>query len=199
MKQLVRLLKSTLSTTPVSYHRRRVLSAGLAVTTGFTVAPVALARVRPQGKRALAFHNLNTGESLEAVYWRNGFYQPRALQDINWILRDHHVGQATTMDRNLLNLLNRLERSLGIGGSRYLVTSGYRTSRTNAMLREHTELVVAANSFHMFGRAVDIYLPGVPLAEARQAALALGGGGVGYYPAHHFIHVDTGPVRSWSP
>jgi uncharacterized protein YcbK (DUF882 family) len=27
--------------------------------------------------------------------------------------------------------------------------------------------------------------------------MALGGGGVGYYPRDGFVHVDTGPVRRW--
>jgi uncharacterized protein YcbK (DUF882 family) len=31
----------------------------------------------------------------------------------------------------------------------------------------------------------------------RRAALALRGGGVGYYPYANFVHVDTGPVRHW--
>ena len=31
----------------------------------------------------------------------------------------------------------------------------------------------------------------------RRAALALGRGGVGYYPHSDFIHVDTGRVRQW--
>jgi hypothetical protein len=29
------------------------------------------------------------------------------------------------------------------------------------------------------------------------AALALGAGGVGYYPRSDFVHVDVGRVRSW--
>jgi len=31
----------------------------------------------------------------------------------------------------------------------------------------------------------------------RDAALELGRGGVGYYQAPDFVHVDTGPVRRW--
>jgi uncharacterized protein YcbK (DUF882 family) len=32
----------------------------------------------------------------------------------------------------------------------------------------------------------------------RNAALSLGAGGVGYYPKGQFVHVDTGPVRTWT-
>jgi len=44
---------------------------------------------------------------------------------------------------------------------------------------------------------IDVHLPGVPLAELRDAALSLRAGGVGYYASSRFVHVDTGRVRSW--
>ncbi|MGZ3298021.1 MAG: YcbK family protein [Asticcacaulis sp.] len=44
---------------------------------------------------------------------------------------------------------------------------------------------------------MDINLPGKDLAHLHEAALSLGAGGVGYYPASNFIHMDTGPVRRW--
>ena len=49
----------------------------------------------------------------------------------------------------------------------------------------------------MEGKAIDIRLPGVPLARVREAALDLKLGGVGYYPGSDFVHVDTGRVRTW--
>ena len=49
----------------------------------------------------------------------------------------------------------------------------------------------------MRGQAIDIRLADVPLATLRDAARSLGLGGVGYYPASDFVHVDTGSVRTW--
>jgi uncharacterized protein YcbK (DUF882 family) len=49
----------------------------------------------------------------------------------------------------------------------------------------------------MKGQAIDVRLPGVPLAELRDAAISLKAGGVGYYPKSQFIHVDTGRFRTW--
>jgi uncharacterized protein YcbK (DUF882 family) len=38
---------------------------------------------------------------------------------------------------------------------------------------------------------------GVSLDRVRAAARTLRQGGVGYYPASNFVHVDTGRVRYW--
>jgi uncharacterized protein YcbK (DUF882 family) len=56
---------------------------------------------------------------------------------------------------------------------------------------------VAKDSLHTRGQAIDIRLTGVALRDLRRAALGLRAGGVGYYPASDFIHLDTGRVRSW--
>jgi uncharacterized protein YcbK (DUF882 family) len=49
----------------------------------------------------------------------------------------------------------------------------------------------------MKGQAIDIRVGGVPLDALHRAALDLRRGGVGYYPASDFVHVDTGRVRHW--
>ena len=75
--------------------------------------------------------------------------------------------------------------------------SGYRDPQTNERLRKTRGGGVAKRSLHMEGQAIDVRLPGVPLAELRDAAISLKAGGVGYYPKDQFIHVDTGRVRTW--
>jgi hypothetical protein len=59
-----------------------------------------------------------------------------------------------------------------------------------------TTFGVADNSQHIYGRALDIYLP-ARLDVAMESARAMQRGGVGWYPESHFIHLDTGPVRNW--
>ena len=49
----------------------------------------------------------------------------------------------------------------------------------------------------MDGKAIDVRLPGVALADLRRAGLMLKGGGVGYYPESNFVHLDVGRVRTW--
>src|SRR5258708_36527171 len=78
------------------------------------------------------------------------------------------------------------------------VICGYRSPTTNASLRKHSS-GVAKFSQHMLGKAVDFYIPGVPLDQLRAAGLRAQRGGVGYYPTSGspVVHMDTGRVRHW--
>src|SRR4029079_9867220 len=76
----------------------------------------------------------------------------------------------------------------------------YRSPATNEMLRNRSRHSgVARFSQHTLGKAIDFYIPGVPLDKLRATAMKLQGGGVGYYPASGspFVHVDIGNVRAW--
>ncbi|MEO8256484.1 MAG: DUF882 domain-containing protein [Acidobacteriota bacterium] len=145
--------------------------------------------------RALRFAHTHTGERLSLEYFNEGTYRQDALVAINHFLRDFRTSEVHPIDPGLLDLLNGLTN---LTGSRqpFQVISGYRSPATNDMLRRHSE-GVAAGSLHMKGQAIDIRLADVPLAKLRQAALAVRRGGVGYYPASDFVHVDTGRVRTW--
>lgn len=148
----------------------------------------------------LAIRNVHTNESVDAVFARGGQFVPEGLAELNHGLRDWRTGEAMAMDRKLLALLVRLREKLEVGGARKIdLISGYRSPHTNAALRSaggaHTG--VASQSQHMLGKATDIMVPGVTLDRLHGAALALGGGGVGYYPRDGFVHVDTGRVRAW--
>lgn len=192
---------TALSTTP--HHTlpsRRSLILGAVAAAGVLAAglrPTTAAPPHPQvdAVRALAFRNLHTGEELRATYWEGGRYQPDALAEINRVLRDHRTGDVATMEPALLDLLHRLHRAMD-AGQPFHVISGYRSPKSNAALAARST-GVARKSFHMAGMAIDVRLPGRPLKSLHKAALALGGGGVGYYPKSDFIHVDIGPVRRW--
>jgi uncharacterized protein YcbK (DUF882 family) len=145
--------------------------------------------------RALAFRNLHTGESIDVVYWADGQLDYGALREIDWVLRDFRTGEARAMDRRLLGLLWRLRTTLDTTEP-YEVISGYRSPKTNAMLRSQSR-GVSRVSLHMQAMAIDVRVPGHSLTAVREAALALRLGGVGYYAASDFVHVDVGRVRYW--
>jgi len=177
--------------------RRSILKAGVAFAlTGLSARPV-LADVEQKKKavRELAFYNLHTGESLKTDYWAEGDYLPDALADINHILRDFRNDQILPIEIPLLDLLHELHTTFGTSQPFHIV-SGYRSPETNSTLAANSG-GVAKDSLHMQGKAIDLFIEGVPLNELRHAAISLHGGGVGYYPNSNFVHVDTGRVRSW--
>ncbi|MGI8673271.1 MAG: DUF882 domain-containing protein [Luteitalea sp.] len=145
--------------------------------------------------RELRFSHLHTREQLEVTYWKGGRYLPSAMADIRHLLRDFRTGQARTIDPRLLDLLHDLKRATG-SRKPFEVISGYRSPATNRQLRARSEGVAGA-SLHMQGRAIDIRLGDVALATLRDTARAMKRGGVGYYAASNFVHVDTGRVRTW--
>ncbi|HLE65999.1 MAG TPA: DUF882 domain-containing protein, partial [Burkholderiales bacterium] len=108
--------------------------------------------------------------------------------------RDFRTGETHPIDPRLLDTLNVL--CALCGGGVFEVISGYRSPKTNAMLRGAGG-GVAEHSLHVEGRAIDLRLTGFRTARLRDAAIALGRGGVGYYPKSDFVHLDTGRVRNW--
>lgn len=174
--------------------RRRFLTTCAGASLGLVAAPV-LADLPSLSERQLAFDNTHTGESLRCTYWADGQYLADALTEINHLLRDHRSGEVYPIAPALLDLVHDVNHVVG-GQKPFAIVSGYRSPSTNAKLRsENTG--VAKRSLHMSGKAMDIRLPGCELKELHRAALALRAGGVGYYPASGFIHVDVGRVRSW--
>lgn len=180
---------------PVSRRRFLQFSAGAAAGLLITPAHASLGR---HGQRILSLHNLHTGENLVRTYWADGDYLAEPLAEINHLLRDFRTDEAHAMDPQLLDLLYRLQHKVG-STKPFEVISGYRSPKTNAMLRgTSAHSGVAKKSLHMQGKAIDVRLPGYDLDKLRRAALGLKGGGVGYYPKSNFLHIDTGRVRHWS-
>jgi uncharacterized protein YcbK (DUF882 family) len=172
---------------------RRRFAFGLAAIGAHLVVPTPIWAGAPT-IRSLRFAHLHTGERLEIEYF-DGQYVPDALRSIDYLLRDFRTGDVHTIEPGLLDLLHRLS-FLTETRRPFEVISGYRSPATNQMLRTRSE-GVASGSLHMAGKAIDIRLGDVPLARLREAALGARGGGVGYYPASNFVHVDTGRVRTW--
>ena len=170
-----------------------------AVTTAAALNPsTAIAAVdrllNPPGKK-LSLYNLHTDESLSIRYCRHGKYDPEALEKISYILRDHRTGDIKTIDSQLLDLLYTIGLKTK-SNSPFHVISGYRSYATNSMLRRKRN-GIASKSLHMYGKAIDIRIPGYSTRRLREVAIQVQGGGVGYYPKADFVHVDVGRIRFW--
>jgi uncharacterized protein YcbK (DUF882 family) len=145
--------------------------------------------------RSVSFVHTHTGEELTAAYWKAGQYQSDALLRVNQLLRDFRTNEVHAIDPALLDVLFDLQTKADTDRP-FQVISGYRSARTNEMLR-HSSDGVAQHSMHLVGRAIDIRLESFPTYRLGELARSLGRGGVGFYRASDFVHVDTGRVRFW--
>lgn len=178
------------------------IKMSVSIPSALAAAAVLLALSPSQASaetRSLKLYYVHTGEKAEIVFKRNGRFDAQGLKKLNVFLRDWRRNEPTKMDPRLFDLVWQVYRSSG--SSQYItVVSAYRSPATNAMLRSRSANTgVAKKSQHMLGRAMDFYIPGVPLAKLRGIGMRYQIGGVGYYPrsGSPFVHMDVGNVRSW--
>ena len=172
-----------------------VAGAGTAVLMPANATQPTAASRRVAEVRQLAFVNTHTGDTFNDAYWESGNYVPDAMAAINHVMRDHRSGDSHAIDPRLLDQLHRLKGLVGASAP-YQIISGYRSPVTNAALHANSS-GVASRSLHMDGRAIDVRIGGVALPRLRDAAHGMAAGGVGYYEASDFVHLDTGRVRRW--
>jgi uncharacterized protein YcbK (DUF882 family) len=116
------------------------------------------------------------------------------LGEVNAFLRDHFTNEAAKMDPRLIDLV--------VGAAQKFksdfvhVVSGFRHPKYNLMLRKKGRQV-ARDSQHTHGNAIDFAIPNVTTQKLHAWAKEQKAGGVGIYVASGFVHMDTGPIRSW--
>ncbi|MDN3711316.1 DUF882 domain-containing protein [Paracoccus cavernae] len=177
--------------------RRGVL--GVFAATTVVAAPVmanAFGILRGAGDiRRIKMYSGRTGESIDTVYWVEGKYIRDSLNEINIFMRDWRTGQAIGIDPRMIDVAAASHRLLQTNEP-YMMLSGYRSPKTNAMLRSQSS-GVARNSLHMSGKAADLRLKSRSVAQMTRAAQSCNAGGVGRYSRSNFVHMDCGPVRHW--
>jgi hypothetical protein len=87
--------------------------------------------------------------------------------------------------------MDRLQALRDMLGKPLILTSAYRSPSHNKRVGG------AKNSYHMQGVAFDVRMENHDPHEFEEAARAVGFTGFGYYPKSGFMHIDTGPSRSW--
>ena len=176
------------------FGRRALLGAGALALLAVALGP-RRSRAAALDPRRLRMLHAHTGERLDVVYFV-GALVPGALAEVDRFLRDFRTGDVHGIDPGVLDTAWALAAAAGRPRGVLEIVSGYRSPATNALLRERGS-GVALHSLHLEGRALDLRLPGVPTRALRDLALGLGRGGVGYYAASDFVHVDTGRRRTW--
>jgi uncharacterized protein YcbK (DUF882 family) len=180
-----------------AWTRRSFLSASFAAASALVArCATAQAAVTGAAPGRLSLYHIHTREAVTVVYREDaGRYDPAALHRLNHLLRGHVTGEVAPIDLRVIEFLRAVDQ--GLGGDREIhVVSGFRSLAYNNWLIRHGS-GVAARSLHLEGRAIDVRFPGLPLRQVHRVALALGWGGVGYYPSSEFVHLDSGRVRSW--
>ncbi len=177
---------------------RRSLLAAFAATA-VTAAPTfanAAGFLRGGGDiRRIRMYSGRTGERLDMVYWIDGKYIKDALREVNHFMRDWRTGDKISMDTRTIDIMAAAHNLMDTNEP-YMLLSGYRSPKTNQMLRSRSR-GVARNSLHLKGQAADLRLSSRTVTQMARAALACNAGGVGKYSRSNFVHMDCGQVRSW--
>ena len=180
-----------------SFTRRGILGAFAA--TAITAAPSysnAAGFLRGAGDiRRIRMYSGRTGERIDMIYWIEGDYLADAAKEINHFMRDWRTNDVKSMDLRTVDIM-AAAHNLMDASEPYMLISGYRSPRTNAMLRSQSG-GVAKNSRHLRGEAADLSLSSRSVSQIARAAAACNAGGVGRYSKSNFVHMDCGPVRSW--
>lgn len=173
--------------------RRLLLRTAVGLAGASLVSP-ALAQIGG-APRSIAIARVQTGERFAGAYWQDGRYNTEALRQLDWVMRDPALDEATPMDPRLFDVLFAVSQRIG-GSDTFEVISGYRSPETNAANARRSRRVSKA-SLHMSGMAADVRLVGANSMGMARLAAEMQVGGVGLYRRDGFVHLDCGPVRRW--
>ena len=132
---------------------------------------------------------------MDIIYWLEGEYIKESLKEVNYFMRDWRTNDAIKIDTRNIDIMSAAHNLMDIREP-YMLLSGYRSPKTNAMLRRKSR-GVAKNSLHMKGQAADLRLKSRTVGQMARAAASCSAGGVGRYSGSNFVHMDCGVVRSW--
>jgi uncharacterized protein YcbK (DUF882 family) len=173
--------------------RRRIFCI-TSVTTALLAKPGSTAAAMlplpdPPEARRLQLRHAASGAAFSGIYHNGHAADLVAMAELSEVLADTRTGETRPFDINAIDIaweLGRRQRMAEI-----IVLSGYRTKATNR------EVNGAVNSQHLRAAALDLQISKAKFDSVGEAAFKLGRGGVGLYPTHGFIHLDSGPVRYW--
>ena len=154
-------------------------------------------RIVVEKKFNLKLINANTEDEVTFEFGKNHRLRSQEVFKLNHFLKDWRTNEIKKFDAIVLNDFLKI-CSLCSGKNNALkvsVHSGFRSKETNEYLRRKSHKV-ARNSMHILGKAIDFSIPGMSAQHLTKIVKANTKGGVGSYPT--FVHLDSGPQRSWS-
>ncbi|MGH7790638.1 MAG: YcbK family protein, partial [Candidatus Binatia bacterium] len=147
------------------------------------------------GDGTIDLYNAHFPERLTVRYRRaDGSYDDAALAQVDRFFRSRTDGRQGPVSLRLIELIDFVQDRYR--PTRLTLVSGYRSSAMNAALRAAGGRVAEA-SLHTEGMAADLQPQGLDLRTLWKQLRALELGGVGFYRADGFLHLDTGKPRFW--
>jgi uncharacterized protein YcbK (DUF882 family) len=173
--------------------RRRIFCI-TSVTTALSAKPGSTSAAMlplpdPPDARRLQLRHAASGATFSGIYHNGHAADLVAMAELSEVLADTRTGNTRSFDVDAIDIVWEMSRRQRM--AELIVLSGYRTEATNR------EVNGAVNSQHLRAAALDLQISRAGFESFGEAAVKLGRGGVGLYPAHGFIHLDSGPVRHW--
>jgi uncharacterized protein YcbK (DUF882 family) len=140
--------------------------------------------------------NSNTKEEILLRFSDNHELSTNQRLRLDTFLRDWRTNEIKSIDSIVLEnffticeLCSNKKNILHVN-----IHSGYRSKKTNEYLRNNNHKV-ARNSMHILAKAIDFSIPEIGANRLASISRANTQGGVGSY--QNFVHLDSGPKRSW--
>ena len=152
------------------------------------------AKSYPRGDGTLRLYNYYLKENIEIQFRKKGRLDSKEIARAEHFFRSRDNEESIPIDTRLLDLLDHLQDYYQVDTIE--IISGYRRPAFNQQLLNNGRKV-SPRSLHMKGKAVDFHIDEIKEETIRDYLTGLKLGGVGYYGPLDFIHIDTGPVKSW--
>lgn len=171
----------------INHSRRHFIRLSLALLTIPFTPSVAKA-----DEQDMALYVSRDGVEKRVKFIENGAVIESGYLELCHFFKDINADVAVQMDMGLFMILAKGQKWLASYGYTLPlhITSAYRTLFTNS----HTE-GAARDSLHMYGRAVDLKYPGLPIRYLAVLFRTFGAAGIGIYSS--FLHIDTWKERVW--
>lgn len=156
--------------------------------------PVAQKTDYPKGDGKLRFYHSHLKEFTNFTFRKNGEIDIQGLKKAQHALRSRTDQKVIAIAPELLDLIDHLQDHFHVDTVE--IISGYRSLSFNQKLKDKGR-DVADNSYHVKGMAIDFHLDEIREETIHDYLLKLKLGGVGFYGNLDFIHIDTGPFRTW--
>ena len=155
-----------------------------------------LSKIIIQQSLNLNLLNFNTNEEISFQFADQHELSVGQRSNLDNFLRDWRTDEIKSIDtlvlENFFKICGLFSNKKNI--LRINVHSGYRSKKTNEYLRKNNHKV-ARNSMHILAKAIDFSIPGIGANHLARMSRGNTQGGVGRY--QNFVHLDSGPKRSW--